>query len=406
MRLKIDYTMPGLIRSSSGKPFVEFRCFYPAKNKVERFRIYKGLSKLSSELLEEQANKLISFYAKKLEAGWRPWNDEAVVYRDQIEYANVTTAFGNEKKDNNHLRRYLSEFLSFKKSDVAPKTFQDYTSKARLFCLWLEKNGHIEKLISEIDNEIIVSYFTYLIQVKQLDRATIKKYRQILTSIFQFFLSKKLIKVLPFENLPKASKIKDKAARPFFDNHIKQYLEYVSKEDPQLFLASMFQFFLLCRPGQELRLLKIQDVDMQRQTVYINDVSAKKSISRRITMPNALKELCEAFHLSDYPGHYFVFEKKGQPGPVSLGKNHFSNHFRRYRILLGLPETYKFYSFKHTGAGKILESGATLAELMNQLGHTRFDSTIHYVRRHFGERSEKIMNLKPEFLQFFLNNRQ
>ncbi|MFA6950025.1 MAG: hypothetical protein WCQ70_05010 [Lentimicrobiaceae bacterium] len=139
--------------------------------------------------------------------------------------------------------------------------------------MWLEKNGHIEKLISEIDNEIIVNYFTYLIQVKKLDRATIKKYRQILTSIFEFFLSKKLIKVLPFENPPKASKIKDNAARPFFDDHIKLYLQYISKADPQLFLASMFQFFLLVRPGQELRLFKIQDVDIHRQTVYINDVS-------------------------------------------------------------------------------------------------------------------------------------
>lgn len=405
MRLKIDYSIPNLIRSTAGTNFVEFRCFYPAKNKVERFRVYKGLAKLPEDILLEKAGKLISFYTKKLEAGWRPWNDEAVVYRDQIEYTNVVKAFGNVKNDTNHIRRYLSEFLNFKKSDVAPKTFQDYTSKARLFCLWLEKNGHITKLISEIDNEIIVAYFTYLIQVKKLDRETIKKYRQVLSNIFQFFLSKKLIKEVPFNNLPKATKTKDKAARPFFDNHIKKYLEFVSREDPQLFLASMFQFFLLCRPGQELRLLKIQDVDIDRQTVYINDVTSKKSQSRRITMPFALKELCEAFSLSDYPGHYYVFGKKGQPGPVALGKNHFNNHFRKYRILLGLPETYKFYSFKHTGAGKILESGATLAELMNQLGHSRFESTIHYVRRHFGERSEKIMNLRPSFLNGISTNK-
>lgn len=205
MRLKIDYSIPNLIRSSAGNNFVEFRCFYPAKNKVERFRVYKGLAKLPEEILLEKAGKLISFYTKKLEAGWRPWNDEAVVYRDQIEYTNVVKSFGNVKNDTNHIRRYLSEFLNFKKSDVAPKTFQDYTSKARLFCMWLEKNGHITKSISEIDNEIIIAYFTYLIQVKKLDRETIKKYRQVLSNIFQFFLSKKLIKEVPFNNLPKAS---------------------------------------------------------------------------------------------------------------------------------------------------------------------------------------------------------
>jgi len=53
---------------------------------------------------------------------------------------------------------------------------------------------------------------------------------------------------------------------------------------------------------------------------------------------------------------------------------------------------------EHTGAGKLLESGASLAELMSHLGHTKFESTIHYVRRHFGEKSEKIMQFRPDFL--------
>jgi len=399
----IDVKLPYLVSSASGS-FVEYRCFYHVTNRLERFRIYKGFAKLTGIQLEDHAKKIISLYSKKLKSGWRPWDDDAIIYQDEIEYHNVTKGFGNTKKDSNHLRRWISDFLNFKKSEVAKKTFQDYTSKLRQFTLWLEKNKYDELLIADITNDLIVKFFTYLIQTRQLDKATIKKYRQVLYSMFTYFQTKKLIKEVPMNNLPKAIKRKDIAARPFFDKHIKKYIEFVSKEDPQLFLASMFQFFLLCRPGQELRLLKIQDVDLQRQTVYINTVSAKKSESRRIAMPNALIEICEAFNLMKYPGHYFVFGKNGEPGEAELGKNYFNNHFRKYRIQLGLPDTYKFYSFKHTGAGKILESGATLAELMSQLGHTRFESTIHYVRRHFGERSEKVMNLRPDFLNGILQS--
>jgi len=395
---EIDVRLPYLVSSASGS-FVEYRCFCHATNKLERFRIYKGFTKLAGVQLQDHAKKLIAYYSKKLQAGWRPWDDENVIYQDEIEYNAVAKGFGNKKNDSNHLRRWISDFLNFKKSEVAKKTFQDYTSKLRQFTLWLEKNKYDDLLIADITNDIIIKFFNYLIQTRQLDKATVKKYRQVLYAMFAYFQTKKLIKELPMNNLPKAIKRKDVAARPFFDKHIKKYLECVSKEDPQLFLASMFQFFLLCRPGQELRLLKIQDVDIQRQTVYINTVSAKKSESRRIAMPNALVEICEACNLLKAPGHFYLFTKEGVPGEIPVGKNYFNNHFRAFRIKLGLPDTYKFYSFKHTGAGKLMESGATLAELMNQLGHTRFESTIHYVRRHFGERSEKVMNLRPEFLK-------
>jgi integrase len=397
--LQVDVKHPQFFRHKSGRCYIEYACFFPATNKLEHFRVSKGFAKLSPDDQDKYAQDLINSITKRLKSGWRPWLDENVRYQDEIEYNAVVKGFGNTKNDKNHLRRWISDFLVFKKSDVVKKTFQDYTSKLRQFTLWLEKNDYDCLLISEITNDIIVKFFNYLIQSRQLDKATIKKYRQVLFSMFDYFITKKIIKENPICNLPGAIKRKDIAARPFFDNHIKIFLKCVSKEDPQLFLASMFQFFLLCRPGQELRLLKIQDLDFDRQSVYINIVTAKKSESRRITMPNVLVEICEAFQLKKFNPDFYVFGNNGEPGKYPRGKNYFNNHFRKFRIALGLPDTYKFYSFKHTGAGKILESGATLAELMNQLGHTRFESTIHYVRRHFGERSEKVINLRPEFLK-------
>jgi integrase len=61
-----------------------------------------------------------------------------------------------------------------------------------------------------------------------------------------------------------------------------------------------------------------------------------------------------------------------------------------------MSQQYKWYSFKHTGAGKLLESGASIVELMNQLGHTDIASTYRYIRRHFGERSEHVRSKFPD----------
>ena len=91
----------------------------------------------------------------------------------------------------------------------------------------------------------------------------------------------------------------------------------------------------------------------------------------------------------------YVIGPNGRPGIRPIGYNTLRERFNRIRDRLGMSQSYKWYSFKHTGAGKLLESGATIAELMNQLGHTDISSTYRYIRRHFGERSEHVRNNFP-----------
>jgi integrase len=263
--------------------------------------------------------------------------------------------------------------------------------------MWLEKEGFMKAMPDEITNDIVSRFFVYLINDRNLDQRTVAKYKQHLHNLFSWFVSKKIGKEIPLKHVPRAVKKVDVAARPISDKHMAIYLDYVKTNDRQLLVASLFQLLLLCRPNQELRLMKIQDVDLAKQIAYIRDENAKTK-ARVITMPVALVEIADSLELDRYPGDYYIFGRSGKPRPVPVGVNYFNRKFSIIKKTLGLPGTYKFYSFKHTGAGKLLESGATLAELMSHLGHTKFESTIHYVRRHFGEKSEKIMNFKPDFL--------
>jgi integrase len=219
--------------------------------------------------------------------------------------------------------------------------------------------------------------------------------------MFKFFIKKKLIDKTPVEDIVKPLKIKDNAARPMTETDMKTLLEYLAKNDKQMFLASLMQFFLCCRPGNELRLLKIQDLDFYNNLVHISQQDGKTG-KRKITMPDALTEICMSFKLNEYQRDYYIFSREGEPGSIALGKNYFSRKFAAYRKDLKLPTTYKFYSFKHTGAGKLLETGATIIEVMSHLGHKDVESTLAYVRRHFGNKSEKILNFRPEMLNGFL----
>lgn len=390
--------MPALKKGKKGDYYVAYSCHHPAKGGMVRFRHYAGFNSCTNELeVHRHAQKLIKAIGDKLTAGWRPWDGDAMLYSDQVEYHHVNQAIGSQRLDKNHLRKQVSEFLEWKKCDITAKSYSSYVSKIRLFCMWLENNGHLNVRVGEISNEVVARFFIYLINEKQLDKRTVGKYKQNLHQMFKYFKDKKLIKDIPLEHLPRAIKRVDNAARPITDDDIKRFLNFVAKNDRQLLLASVFQLLTLVRPNRELRLLKVQDLDLARGIVYIKDDTAKTT-KRVVVMPDALKVLVEAEKITDYPATYFIFGQGRKPGPKPVGVNYFNRKFCEVKKMLMLSDNYKFYSFKHTGAGKLMESGATLAELMSHLGHVKFESTIHYVKRHFGEKSEKLVNFKPDFL--------
>jgi len=407
MKKKVDVILPYLVKSDNEKIwYVEYRCFNEKTGELERYRHYKGFTKKKSEgEREKHSTELIKHYSQKLKAGWRPWHEEKYLYKDEIEYRAITDHFGSKREDSSHLRRHLSDFLIERKKILSPKSYESYLSKTRLFCQWLEKNNYSEIRIFEISNAIVKRFFAYLIDERKLDKLTVVKYRQNLGAMFRYFKKAKLMDDLPMDDLPAARKLKDLAARPIMDADIKIYLEYCAKNDPQMFLASLFQFFLCCRPGKELREMKIGDLDTYNKIVYIR-LETGKTGSRTISMPDALIEICQNFKLDRYNRDFYIFGRSGEPGKELHGKNHFGNRFRTLREKLNLPTSYKFYSFKHTGAGKLLESGATFAELMNHLGHTSVESTIAYVRRHFGEKSQKVIDFRPEVLNGLIGQKK
>lgn len=399
----LDVIMPRLVQGAKAW-FIEYSCYCPKTNKLEKFREYKGFKKLQTEAEKLKfGTRKIKALSKNLISGWRPWDPTVYLYRDEIQYHSDTKNFGNQKNNNCHIRKYLSDFLIDTRRRVSPKTYESYQSKTRLFCKWLEENGHGSLRIFEINNTITKSFFNYLIDTKKLDRLTINKYLQNLNQMFTFFKKRKLIDEIPLDDIVRPPKLKDMAARPIMDNDIQRLLKYMAENDPQLFLASLMQFFLCCRPGNELRLLKIEDIDFFNKSVHITE-SAGKTGKRIVTMPEALIEILLEFKLMKYDRDCYIFSKYGKPGKFTLGKNYLNRKFAKYRDILKLPKVYKFYSFKHTGAGKLLESGATIIEVKNHLGHSSIESTLAYVKRHFGDQSEKVLNFRPEMLRGLLRN--
>lgn len=395
---KVEVILPRMGKFK-GTQCVYYSVFNPRTDRMERYRIHRGFKACADEKEQNRlASKIIKEYTLKLRAGWRPWADDAVIYSDQTEYHSSAGILGTHRQDGSHIRRHISKFIEEKRLSVSKKSMESYVSKLRIFVLWLEKNDLIDRRVYEISDDIINQFITYLIQDRQLDRLSIEKYQQNLNQFFKYCITRKLIDRLPTTSIPKPPKRQDMAARPIADSDMRKILALIAKEDTQFFVACMFEFFLCCRPGNELRLLKVEDINLFTQTVHIRAANGKTG-ARNISMPEALIELCYKHRITEYPASHYVFGNEGEPGPEPRGKNYFSRRFREFRERLYLPSGYKFYSLKHTAAGKLLESGASIVEVRDHLGHHDFEATIHYIRRHFGERSEKVANFRPEFLK-------
>ena len=188
----------------------------------------------------------------------------------------------------------------------------------------------------------------------------------------------------------------DYSAMPFLDEDLSILLPVIQSEDPQLYLAAMLQYFCFIRPGDELLTMRVKQINFSAQSISIPKNVAKKRKERTVEIPTQIYQLLIKQGVQHYGKEVFVIGPFGRPGNKRIGVNTLRERFNKYRDRLGLSTSYKWYSFKHTGAGKLLESGATIAELMNQLGHTDIASTYRYIRRHFGERSERVRNNFPD----------
>jgi integrase len=393
---QILFTKPEIIRGKTW--YVYFRILNPLTNRLTPRKIYKGFKecKNNSER-EKNGQKLVDELLEKLKSGWNPYDRKDVVYVDELEYHASSVISGRKKKTPRDVNYYLSEYISLRSRDLKKKSLESYRSKLRLFALWLEDNGYKGYDVSAINNKIILNFFDHLTDKRKLAKPTIEKYKVNIEQFFKHLEKKKKVSINPVFGIVYPITNVDMSPRPIPESVLRKLLTYIQSQDPQLFLMCLFIYYTFLRPGQELKLLKIKDLDFAYGKVYVNSVSAKTSRAETVDIPEHLINLCiDVYQLDIYNPEFYVFGNRGKPGDTPYGDNTMRNRFNTYRDELGISSIYKFYSMKHTGAGALLKSGATIIELMAQLRHKELNSTHHYIRKHYGERNEKIRKHFPK----------
>lgn len=398
-RLKL-FRLPRLFNAGgdlSKQWWVEIAYRDPRDGKMKRKRYRQGFSELKTrKARNEHAEKLIKEYTEKLKAGWNPLDDsEQVAYVDELAYHQAAQVYGRKRESIRNIRFYGSEYITLMKSTKAKKTYESYRGKVRKLISWLEKEKLAENEIYTITGQILTRFFEHLIIDLKLAKPTIEKYYITTSNFFDYMVSKQAIHKNPIQKIVVPEVGEDNAAVPFMDDDMELLLNAIREEDPQLYLAALLQYFCFIRPGDELLTLKIGQINFSKRTIFIPKDIAKKRAARVMDIPDPLYGVLIEHGLHRMNKNLLVIGKFGRPGTHGVGFNTLRVRFNKYRDRMKMSTSYKWYSFKHTGAGKLLESGATIVELMNQLGHIDITSTYHYIKRHFGERSEHIRTKFP-----------
>jgi len=289
----------------------------------------------------------------------------------------------------------LPGFLLEKETVIQAKSFYPYTRSCRVFIDWLKEHHLLNQPMKKITSNNITDFFYFLGRDKKLDRPTCEKHFLILRQLFNHAKKYGEIEVVPFDKVVLPRKKKEQGADVIQPEDLKPLLLMIKEEDRQLFLACMIQYYCFIRPGKELRLLRIGDIDLRQGVITVRQENAKNKLRQVVTMPQQLIDICYEYDIDKADKSLYIFGKRKRFNIRAVSVNMLRWRFNKFRDRLNLSKGYKFYSFKHTGASALHISGISMRELMDQLRHTNLDATQHYLKKHCGIVNNRIRDNFP-----------
>jgi integrase len=376
--------------------YVEYSIRNPQSGEMERIRHYDGINQFSTYGERfAAAQKIIEYYNRQITSGSIS-HQQVLEYEYLLLYDGQGSFTRKRTVPAGHIKIYLSEFLKVKQMEVNKTSIRTYTSQLRSFYHYAEEKDMTNKPATFYTQEIITDFLRNLVDKKGLAKVTVRKYEEILHSFFGYLKTKKIIKENPVYDIPKIGAVKDEAPAAIPDYMRKMLKKEIEGKDPQLWMFICFIYYMAIRPGHELRLLKLNQINYSSRTVIIYSDTAKNNKTSAIDIPDQLFDMIiNRWKLHMYDQSLYAFGKYGEPGESPVGKNNMKNRHTEFREKLNLPESVKLYSWKHSGAQELAAQGVSIYEIQRHLRHRDITTTEQYLKKRIGQRSNMIKHNFP-----------
>ena len=314
---------------------------------------------------EKMATLLIFNLTQRLIAGWNPF-----VNADKTrQYTELDTVFS----------RYIAYTeTAEKKGILKPKTATDYRSRLNQLRIYIEENGVRIKYAYQFDSVFAVDFLDYLILDKDLSAKSRNNYRTWLSAFATWLVDRQYIEKNPIENIHMLRE--DEKLRSALDaKDLRKVKEWTSKYNPSFYLACMMEYYTFIRPD-ELRYIKIGDISIKEQSVYVSPNVAKNRKGQVVALNDTVLKLMIELKIFDHPSQDYLFGEEMTPGPKQLYVNRFRQEWNKMRKALGFPAAYQFYSLKDSGI-RDLANAEGIVVARDQARHSDISVTNKYLKR-------------------------
>lgn len=327
-------------------------------------------------------------------------------YQTEIGFALVSGKYEDEgtaisdlvdrDKANISFEKGLEEILEVKKQLLKPNSFKDYRLEAKQLTDWVKANHEKLRLIE----------FTYAMAIRYLDESQRKKgltnrtrnnKLAYLRTLFNDLISRRYIEENPFTNIRKEKQLEPQNY-PFREHEKSLLIPEMKEKDMQLYFACQFLYYLFVRPS-ELIAMKVDQIQWKQHQVMVPN-HFKSGRAKYLTISENFEKVLYEMNLHNCKPDWYVFGKKGVPGPDGLNKKSLASRFAKMRDSLGIPKHFVFYCWKHTGNLDAVLSGVNIKAIQRQNGHSSIEDTDKYLRSMGLEHNEQIRNMQSSFGEY------
>jgi integrase/recombinase XerD len=258
------------------------------------------------------------------------------------------------------LRQRMLEELRLRNS--SEYTIRSYISSVERFARYYGKSPDRMKA------EQVRSYLLYLLEERKLSWSAIHVNRSALR-----FLYVRVLKQRWFDEEIQAPKRPIRLPTVLSAEEITQILDATRNLKHWTIMATLYATGLRCN---ELRLLKVEDIDSKRMLIHIRN--GKGQVPRDVTLSPALLERLRVYWRWRKPKDW-LFPSKQRPQCPMDDKSirHLcANAGRR----AGIKRHVHPHVFRHSFATHLLDQGADLRTIQVLLGHADIQTTARYLR--------------------------
>lgn len=380
LQLQFTSFIPAILRENKAGWYIEYYCENPLTKKLERKTIKMNwIAKRFSNKKDARRHiqAVINSINIKLSKGWNPFFE--------AEDARLYTSIND----------VLSFFIREKEKELRDNTLRSYKSFVSIFLEWI--SSYDTKLYSSLINfPIAARFMDYVYNERNVGQTSYNNYLKMGRAIFNWMVEKNYTKENPFNKIkPKA---KPKKKRILIDPETrKRIYEYLDQNNNNFLLVCKLIFASLLRPN-EIRQLRIEDINLAKHYITIKDDVAKNHKMRFAAITQDIIDDLLKLKLINYPSNYFLFSGDLLPGPNMSGNARFRKEWDKVRSDLKIPQEMQLYSFRDSGIFEMIKySGIDDLSVMQHADHHSLDITTVYANHFDSNLIDLIYQKAPQF---------